>query len=705
MAEMHDKVTKGRPICFVETSDEADAFITHCRESDTDPQSITIVALTLDVQPILRRRGIPFETTLALFGQAGHEEVLVTAEELLHRIRQRVDLRLESEVIRETYHDTFHFKIQYYMHHFLFVLRVVETAIGKFRPSEILHLEGPGPLSVIPDQLIQPSERWASRIVALYCEAHGLRSTLIENVDDPEMEPATEVREARPSVSWALRFVANRLNAYVSRAPCVLYSGSFDGFRTLSSQLRGSERRLILLDDTPVTWRRIIANWGRALLGRGVVLPTAGLSAERPDWAILETSLVESVEALQAPFEDVEHKGVSFWRVYKEKVLHHLLPSIQTMASRIGTHLTLASALPVSHVVVTSAREMAYALCELAAWRGIPSVMVSHGTVIAPKNRLEEIENRSIGSGLQLSPIVSAGALQSRLEEDHVHHYAPPGKMYRTGPILFEDRDAKGRPQVRSSRHPDDDVTIVMASSCKNRATYRFWATETPDEYLESCRDMIEAVNGMPGVRLVIRLHKKLQLPTSDLMTLLAESDRVTIDREGTFKDRLGSSDLVVSFSSTTIEEALQNRVPVLLYDPWQRYQHCEAAHVDHPYDLVPAAVHYVDRREILRGTLEALIERQLRSSEAGGYSFDAYSFCADETMCFSEMLRSVTREHTKQGPDGSICQKSGKSIPLTDRGREVVSPVVRDSRSRAPVASRPGIGTEIAPIPVESAT
>jgi hypothetical protein len=670
MTESKNKAMRGLPVCFVETPLEADAFITHCRESDIDPRSITVVALTLDVQPILRRRGIPFETTLALFGQEGHEEALVTAEELLRRIRLQVDLRLDSEVIRETYHDTFHFKIQYYIHHFLFVLRVVEGAIAKYRPSEVLHLQGPGPLSANPDQLLLPSERWANRIVELYCEAHGLRSAQIENAHDPEPEPATEARGVRPSVPWALRLVANKLNAYVGRSPCVLYSGSFDGFRTLSSQLRASARRLILLDDTPLTWRRAITSWVRALSGRGVVLPTGGNLAEAPDWATShEKALVESIEALQVPSAGVEYKGVSFWQVYEEKVRLHLLPSICIMSSRFRTQLNLASSLPLSHVVVTAAREMAYAFCEYAKWCEIPSVMVSHGTVIAPKNRLEEIENRSIGSGLQLSPVVSAGAVQSRLEEAHVDHYAPPGTMYRTGPILFSDRDAEGRSKVRPFNHPDDEVTILMGSSCKNRASYRFWAMETPDEYLESCRDMIAAVAGIPNVRLVIRLHKKLQLlSTSDLMTLLSESDRITIDREGTFKDSLRSCDLVVSFASTTIEESLQNGVPVLLYDPWQRYQHCDGAPFHSTKDFAPAAVHYLDRRGQLRETLKAIVDRQLRGLR-DSVLFGSYCYHPEETIGFAEMLdvsaedASLLTTATADAPRRS-CRIKRKAIP-----------------------------------------
>jgi len=43
-------------------------------------------------------------------------------------------------------------------------------------------------------------------------------------------------------------------------------------------------------------------------------------------------------------------------------------------------------------------------------------------------------------------------------------------------------------------------------------------------------------------------------------------SDKVILSTSEPFSDVLGMTDLLASFSSTTIEEALQNRVPVLLY-------------------------------------------------------------------------------------------------------------------------------------------
>ena len=46
---------------------------------------------------------------------------------------------------------------------------------------------------------------------------------------------------------------------------------------------------------------------------------------------------------------------------------------------------------------------------------------------------------------------------------------------------------------------------------------------------------------------------------------------------DGEFNDYLLASDLLLSYSSTTIEESLQNKIPVLQYDPDGKYEHIPA--------------------------------------------------------------------------------------------------------------------------------
>jgi len=114
----------------------------------------------------------------------------------------------------------------------------------------------------------------------------------------------------------------------------------------------------------------------------------------------------------------------------------------------------------------------------------------------------------------------------------------------------------------------------VHATTLKAGRSLRLNITETLDEYLAGLTGLIEAVNQMDNVRLMIRPHPVCDLSNEELLGLLPSCARMTIYREGSFSEVLAKADLLVSYSSTCIEEALQNNIPVVLFDLWKRYNH-----------------------------------------------------------------------------------------------------------------------------------
>ena len=90
---------------------------------------------------------------------------------------------------------------------------------------------------------------------------------------------------------------------------------------------------------------------------------------------------------------------------------------------------------------------------------------------------------------------------------------------------------------------------------------------------------------------------------------MLPSSDRYCVSVDEPFLDVLSVSDLLVSFSSTTIEEALQNQVPVLLYGGGGRYQHIEAFDVVPDKEVEAKAVYTIRRAEYLASGLKRILD------------------------------------------------------------------------------------------------
>ena len=96
------------------------------------------------------------------------------------------------------------------------------------------------------------------------------------------------------------------------------------------------------------------------------------------------------------------------------------------------------------------------------------------------------------------------------------------------------------------------------------------------DEYILHLNECIKSVEKMKDCFLALRIRLKSfpNMTIQKIRSLLIESDCYEIYEEGEFDDYLACSDLLISFSSTTIEEALQVKIPVLQYDPFNRYCH-----------------------------------------------------------------------------------------------------------------------------------
>jgi hypothetical protein len=345
--------------------------------------------------------------------------------------------------------------------------------------------------------------------------------------------------------------------------------------------------------------------------------------------------------------------GVDFYDVFAPKLSHELFPFLLEMSNRVASRLEVLRGFQPDFVVSTGAREENYAYGEWARSHRIPFVMVSHGTTIAPKNQMEEIENKRLGRSLLLSQLNTIGVLQSPLEEAHVEHFQPSCQLVKAGPILFADLDHLGNRQRRHTRN-EPNFTIMIGSSYKTLGSLCFWAMETPDEYIASCRDVVDAVNGLDdSVRLCIRFHVKLSMTPDDFRTLLPDTNRLSIDRGGRFLDSLRKCDMVVNFASSSIEESVQNDVPVLLYDRWDRYRHCDATAVVDPDALEPSGVYYLNQRALLGKTLGTIVEHIRSGSSHDEKLFQRYQYPSSCRQNFDRLFESgygVRKGHINRG-------------------------------------------------------
>ena len=194
------------------------------------------------------------------------------------------------------------------------------------------------------------------------------------------------------------------------------------------------------------------------------------------------------------------------------------------------------------------------------------SLCIPHGTVKSDcTNIYEKIYNSEIAESI-IDNNFSHIAIQSKLSLYAFNSYNNFSKKVLTQPICFS-----------SVNSYSNNINVLLASTFKNESNMKFFGVETFDEYFESVKDLIETFKDKK-INLIFQPHPTLKenLSNDDLLKLFQiSSNNIKISNQ-TFIENLKKTSILISFSSTVIEEALLSNIPVIIYDKWNRYNHLD---------------------------------------------------------------------------------------------------------------------------------
>ena len=94
----------------------------------------------------------------------------------------------------------------------------------------------------------------------------------------------------------------------------------------------------------------------------------------------------------------------------------------------------------------------------------------------------------------------------------------------------------------------------------------------------------------------------------------------------------LKNSILTISYSSTVIEDSLYSNVPVILFDQWKRYQHCNA---ELDPSLKNKAIYYVTDMDGLITSIQTVISSK-------NSVFSEYIFTGTRSENFQALLEKL---------------------------------------------------------------
>ena len=186
----------------------------------------------------------------------------------------------------------------------------------------------------------------------------------------------------------------------------------------------------------------------------------------------------------------------------------------------------------------------------------------SHGT--HPPLGEDEIANFQIkenSDGLLYSDFANFSVLQSKVAYDSINSIKTGVNIIKAHPIAWSLKSLSNKSNFNRGNY-----TILHASTFKSFCS-RPYIYESPYEYIENLNYLISQLLKFEDIKLIVRPRSSPELSFSTLKHLLIKSDQVEISLVNSFSYDLNRSNALLSSSSTTIEEALYLKKPVLIYN------------------------------------------------------------------------------------------------------------------------------------------
>ena len=205
----------------------------------------------------------------------------------------------------------------------------------------------------------------------------------------------------------------------------------------------------------------------------------------------------------------------------------------------------------------------------------IPSILISHGSFVLNSNLLARQEWKYI-SNIQLEGPFTYSLIQSPAAKRFHKIENLKVKDVESFPFILWNYKKKNIQKNRQKLFSKfkDKIILLYASTPKYLDYLRPYIYETEDEYINNLKTLINVISNREDIHLAIRHRDTNQLNSKDLLSILPKNNNTQIYSDGNFEDYLISCDILISYSSTTIEQALFASKKVLLWDSVGKYNH-----------------------------------------------------------------------------------------------------------------------------------
>ncbi len=245
------------------------------------------------------------------------------------------------------------------------------------------------------------------------------------------------------------------------------------------------------------------------------------------------------------------------------------------------------------------------------------SLCISHGTIARSINKYDKIYKKFIADAV-FSGESDYFSIQSKIMKDALKTHKISGKKLLTGNLIFSFKQNNPKKKY-----------FLFASTIKDFHNFQYLGVETFYEYWDSLKTLDEIAN-TKRIKIMVKLHPTIKQYTNEISNYFKNLSFTNLKIEKLLDKSIG----LISYSSSSIEDALNSNVPIILFDKNSRYKHINASKNSKKID---EAIYYVSERN-------KLIEVMKKLEKTKQFNFNKYILNQDHNQNFEKLLPILSK-------------------------------------------------------------
>ncbi|MBM3251193.1 MAG: hypothetical protein FJZ11_00225 [Candidatus Omnitrophica bacterium] len=619
-----------KKIIFVDTPELVDIYINKNRAKGkiTGNDRELFIAMNPRTNSYLMKKELPCLNTLSFFNNESHIKALEKSRVIVGWLEEKYKLVDIKDNIGIGYRDSLIYFSRFACHYCIWAIEIILNAIDTYNPKVIC--ASVSYKTKTPSLFVEYPEKYLGHIVNLIAHQRKIDFEDIAEEVNKKSAPAFILRAInclKLSAKFVLKHIWFELwqgliiltNQLIKNSP-VIFTTKFYQMDKLAAQFKKEhpDKRLYFLQGPIMAFSKNVRVQKKLFMRLVAAIKEESSFFSYRD-ILFADILADKIEDNIADYII----GLMLWSKKLNRMIDLIRPALVVSAGNRADDVILA---------------------ELCKQKNIPAILISHGSHVFPKNEYETIEWGEHGRFLMRAPF-SFIASQSPLVEGFLGAFPSSDKIIKTGPLIWGrpvnfDKSKSLLKGMSGGRQKLGKLRVLLhAGTSKASKHLRFLVYETPEEYIQAISDLANAVIKIPDAILIIKFRPTSEISIEDLKTYIPFSDKVILSTEESFADILGITDLLVSFSSTTIEEALQNKIPVLLYGGGGRYQHIPACGISANTPLRKSTLYHVKRAQDLECAIKEIFSLNIDRFNDGDL-FKPYIYPESERISLASLLK-----------------------------------------------------------------